>query len=76
MKQRGARPGDLVALLAATGAQTETIPPSLVLITIGSVTGVSISALFTGGMLPGVVLALTLSGLVWGRYRGEDLSHV
>jgi tripartite ATP-independent transporter DctM subunit len=76
MKQRGARPGDLVALLAATGAQTETIPPSLVLITIGSVTGVSISALFSGGLLPGVVLAITLSGLVWWRYRGEDLSHV
>ena len=76
MKQRGARPGDLVALLAATGAQTETIPPSLVLITIGSVTGVSISALFTGGLLPGVVLAITLSALVWWRYRKEDLSHV
>jgi tripartite ATP-independent transporter DctM subunit len=76
MKQRGARPGDLVALLAATGAQTETIPPSLVLITIGSVTGVSISALFTGGLLPGVVLAITLSALVWWRYRSEDLSHV
>ena len=76
MKRRGARPGDLVALLAATGAQTETIPPSLVLITIGSVTGVSISALFTGGLLPGVVLAITLSALVWWRYRGEDLGHV
>jgi tripartite ATP-independent transporter DctM subunit len=76
MKARGARPGDLVALLAATGAQTETIPPSLVLITIGSVTGVSISALFTGGLLPGVVLAITLSALVWWRYRAEDLSHV
>jgi tripartite ATP-independent transporter DctM subunit len=76
MKLRGAKPGDLVALLAATGAQTETIPPSLVLITIGSVTGVSISALFTGGLLPGVVLAITLSALVWWRYRGEDLSHV
>jgi tripartite ATP-independent transporter DctM subunit len=76
MKQRGARPGDLVALLASTGAQTETIPPSLVLITIGSVTGVSISALFTGGLLPGVVCAITLSALVWWRYRGEDLSHV
>jgi tripartite ATP-independent transporter DctM subunit len=76
MKTRGARPGDLVALLAATGAQTETIPPSLVLITIGSVTGVSISALFTGGLLPGVVLAITLSALVWWRYRGEDLKHV
>jgi tripartite ATP-independent transporter DctM subunit len=76
MKQRGAKPGDLVALLAATGAQTETIPPSLVLITIGSVTGVSISALFTGGLLPGVVCAITLAALVWWRYRGEDLSHV
>jgi tripartite ATP-independent transporter DctM subunit len=76
MKARGAKPGDLVALLAATGAQTETIPPSLVLITIGSVTGVSISALFTGGLLPGVVLAITLSALVWWRYRAEDLSHV
>ena len=76
MKERGAKPGDLVALLAATGAQTETIPPSLVLITIGSVTGVSISALFTGGLLPGVVLAITLSALVWWRYRDENLSHV
>jgi tripartite ATP-independent transporter DctM subunit len=76
MKARGAKPGDLVALLSATGAQTETIPPSLVLITIGSVTGVSIAALFTGGLLPGVVLAITLSALVWWRYRNEDLSHV
>src|SRR4051794_31303815 len=76
MKARGAKPGDLVALLSATGAQTETIPPSLVLITIGSVTGVSIAALFTGGMLPGLVLALTLCAVVWWRYRGEDLRHV
>jgi tripartite ATP-independent transporter DctM subunit len=76
MKQRGAKPGDLVALLAATGAQTETIPPSLVLITIGAVTGVSIAALFTGGLLPGIVLAIMLCFVVWWRYRGEDLSHV
>ena len=76
MKQRGARPGDLVALLAATGAQTETIPPSLVLITIGSVTGVSIAALFTGGLLPGVVLAVTLLILIRWRYRHENLAEV
>jgi tripartite ATP-independent transporter DctM subunit len=76
MKARGARPGDLVALLAATGAQTETIPPSLVLITIGSVTGVSIAALFTGGLLPALVLAATLSALVWWRYRHDDMSGV
>lgn len=76
MKARGAKSGDLVALLSATGAQTETIPPSLVLITIGSVTGVSIAALFTGGLLPGIVLAIMLCAVVWWRYRREDLSHV
>ena len=76
MKKRGAKPGDLVALLSATGAQTETIPPSIVLITIGSVTGVSIAALFTGGMVPALVLGLCLCSVVWWRYRKEDLSAV
>jgi tripartite ATP-independent transporter DctM subunit len=76
MRKRGANPGDLVALLAATGAQTETIPPSIVLITIGSVTGVSIAALFTGGLLPGLVLAATLCCVVGYRYRHEDTSAI
>ena len=76
MIKRGAKEGDLVALLAATGAQTETIPPSIVLITIGSVTGVSIAALFTGGLLPGLVLAATLTVVVWWRYRSEDLGGI
>ncbi|MFG1425113.1 TRAP transporter large permease [Roseixanthobacter glucoisosaccharinicivorans] len=76
MKKRGAKPGDLVALLAATGAQTETIPPSLVLITIGSVTSVSIASLFIGGLLPALVCGLALCTLVWRRYRHEDLSGV
>ena len=76
MQLRGAKAGDLVALLAATGAQTETIPPSLVLIITGSVTGVSIAALFTGGLLPSLVLAILLCLVVRFRYRNEDLSHV
>ena len=75
MKKRGTPPGELVALLAATGAQTETIPPSLVLITIGSVTGVSISALFTGGMLPALILGLMLCALVWWRNRNLPLHN-
>jgi TRAP-type C4-dicarboxylate transport system permease small subunit len=53
MVKRGVPRGELVALLAATGSQTETIPPSLILITIGSVTGISIASLFAGGGDPG-----------------------
>jgi len=61
MKRRGADEGELVALLAASGAMSETIPPSIVLIVIGSVTSVSIAGLFTAGLLPGLFLALVLA---------------
>ncbi len=67
MKRRGLNEGEMVSLLAASGAMAETIPPSLVLIAIASVTGVSISALFTGGLLPGVVLAVALAILARQR---------
>jgi tripartite ATP-independent transporter DctM subunit len=76
MIRRGSKPGDLIALLAATGAQTETVPPSIVLLTIGAVCGVSINALFTGGLLPSLLLGITLCLLVRWRYRKEDLSGV
>ena len=39
MQRRGMHPGELSSLLATSGAMSETIPPSLVLITIGSVAG-------------------------------------
>jgi tripartite ATP-independent transporter DctM subunit len=76
MEKRGIPRGDLVALLAATGAQTETIPPSLILITIGSVTGMSIAALFNGGLLPGVVGAFFLCTVIWYRSRRDGAARV
>ncbi len=72
MEARGAQRGEMVALLAATGAQTETIPPSLILITIGSVTNISIAALFTGGLMPGFVVGLILCFMVWMRARHDN----
>ena len=74
MKKRGIHEGELVSLLAASGAMAETIPPSIVLIIIGSVTGVSIAALFTGGIMPGIVLALALA--IIARRRMAESSTV
>jgi len=71
MKRRGNHEGELISLLAASGAMAETIPPSLVLITIGSVAGVSIAALFTGGIVPGMVLAALLA--VLARWRSAEI---
>lgn len=60
MKKRGYQPSELVALLATSGGMSETIPPSLVLIALGAVAGISIAALFTGGLVPAAIAALAL----------------
>lgn len=75
MKRRGSNDGEMVSILSASGAMSETIPPSLVLITIGSVTGVSIAALFTGGLVPGLVLAIALGVVAWWRSRHEAVGE-
>ena len=67
MKRRGAKDGDMIALLAGSSAASETIPPSLILIMTGAVTGVSIGALFTAGWLPAIVLSLMIC--VLARFR-------
>src|SRR6218665_2992242 len=40
MKRRGNKPGEMVALLATGAAMADTVPPSIVLIVLGSVAGV------------------------------------
>ncbi|MBB3396166.1 TRAP transporter large permease subunit [Rhizobium sp. BK060] len=75
MKKRGEDEGELVSLLAASSAMSETIPPSLLLIMIGALTGVSIGALFTAGWVPSLLLALMLCALARWRSRGSDTSH-
>jgi tripartite ATP-independent transporter DctM subunit len=76
MKRRGEDEGEMISLLAASGAMSETIPPSIVLIAIGSVTGVSIAALFTAGLLPGIVIALVLALVCRQRARPESTRGV
>ena len=76
MRKRGTNDGDLIGLLSASGAMSETIPPSIVLITVGSVTGVSITALFVGGLLPAIVGLVMMAFVVWYQTRNEDMSGV
>jgi tripartite ATP-independent transporter DctM subunit len=76
MKRRGVNEGELIALLAASGAMSETIPPSIVLIVIGSVTSVSIAGLFTAGLLPGIFLALVLALMARRSAGPESLAGV
>ena len=71
MERRGTPRPELVALLASSAAMAETIPPSLVLIIIGSTAGISIAALFAAGLVPAALAALFLLVVVWFRSRDD-----
>ena len=53
------------ALIAAACAMGILIPPCLTMVVLGALAGVSVSALFFAGFLPGFVMALALMALVY-----------
>ncbi|UUP16596.1 TRAP transporter large permease subunit [Nitratireductor thuwali] len=76
MKRRGHKPREMIALLATGAAMADTVPPSIVLIVLGSVAGVSIAALFTSGFIIAMVLLLVLAVLARWKAAGEDMKDV
>lgn len=69
----GYRPEESAATLAAAAAMSETVPPSLAIIILASITSLSPASLFLAGILPAVAMTIVLSlGIVWrgrgGRY--------
>jgi tripartite ATP-independent transporter DctM subunit len=72
LEQAGHRREDSTAVLAASAIMGETIPPSIALIVMGSITtSFSIGALFIAGVIPAVLLALFLALAVIFLHRGE-----
>lgn len=61
--------GEVVAVLSASAVMGETIPPSLVLLVLGSITSLSTVALFAAGVLPAAFLAVCVSALIFFRAR-------
>lgn len=74
MKRRGHKGGEMVALLATGAAMADTVPPSIVLIVLGAVAGVSIAGLFQSGFVVAMVLLLALVALARWKARHEDMS--
>ncbi|MCK5569751.1 MAG: TRAP transporter large permease subunit, partial [Spirochaetes bacterium] len=65
MKKKGYNMGFATALQAAAGAIGPVIPPSLMMILIGYLTGTSAVDLFLGGVVPGVFIGIGLMVVVY-----------
>ncbi len=57
------------AVLAVSAVMGETVPPSIAMLIVGSITNVSVAAMFIGGLMPAAVIALCLMALIAVRAR-------
>ncbi|WP_281965412.1 TRAP transporter large permease [Serinicoccus marinus] len=64
MLERGYKPAFATGSVVAPGALAMLIPPSLMFILYSAVTGTSVAALFAGGIVPGILLAVLMAGYI------------
>lgn len=63
MQDRGYPKSFTVAVTATSSVLGQIIPPSLIMIIYASTSGASVQALFIAGIVPGILLALTMMGV-------------
>ena len=59
-------------MLAAAGIMGETIPPSLVMMVLASITSLSVATFFVAGVVPAAVLGLCLMLMINRRAKKYD----
>ena len=69
MLSRGYHPTMATGPLMAIGAVDMLIPPSALTVLLGSLSGISISKLLIGGVLPGLILSLAFVVYIIGRVK-------
>jgi len=71
-RRQGYPAAEAASVLAASAAMGESIPPSIAILALGSVTSLSTGALFLAGLLPAATIAALLMLLAYLRARHSD----
>jgi tripartite ATP-independent transporter DctM subunit len=72
LKEQGYDSAESAAVLAAAGIMGETIPPSLVMMVLASITTLSVATFFVAGVVPAAVLGLCLMILINRRAKKHN----
>ena len=67
LKREGYPKGETAAVLAAAAAMGETVPPSVAMLVLSSVSSVSVASLFIAGVLPAALIAVCLMIAIYVR---------
>ena len=73
MKKDGYKAEDAAVINAAAAILGPVIPPSVVMVIYGAMTGLSIGTLLLAGIGPGILIAMILMVAVWVMSRTSDL---
>ena len=78
MTSKGYRVEKATALVGSTGIIGTVIPPSIPMILFGVISGVSVTGMFMSGIVPGVIMGLSIMVLwrVWSSWTGAARQHV
>ena len=78
MLKRNYHKGIATGTIAASGTLGQIIPPSVVLVLLGSVLNVSVGDLFTAALLPGLLLVLSyiIYILIYGQLKPDHLPPI
>lgn len=68
-RRQGYDRAEAASVLAASAAMGESIPPSIAILALGSITSLSTGALFLAGLLPAATIAALLMAVVYLRAR-------
>jgi tripartite ATP-independent transporter DctM subunit len=69
LQEQGYEPSESAAVLAAAGIMGETIPPSLVMMVLASITTLSVATFFVAGVVPAALLGGCIMVIVFYRAR-------
>jgi tripartite ATP-independent transporter DctM subunit len=73
MVRRGYRPEEATAIVASAGGMGILIPPCILMVIYGLMTGTSVAALFVAGILPGGFMGLSLMLILYVMARRQRL---
>jgi tripartite ATP-independent transporter DctM subunit len=74
MTRAGYRAEEAVSVVAAASAMGILVPPCILMIVIGSIANVSVAALFIGGFIPAIVLAVAIMVYIYVQARRSGMA--
>ena len=69
LKDEGYEPAESTAAFSGAVVMSETVPPSLIMMVLGSITTLSVGTLFVAGVVPAIFIAICLMGFIAVRAR-------